>query len=52
MYVQYMETLFDFEMLRAFVQQDAFSLCFDGMHGISGPYATEVLVKKLGLKQD
>jgi len=39
LYYDLLKTLFDFEDLKAFVSRPDFSLVFDGMHGVSGPYA-------------
>jgi len=46
-YADMMEALFDFENIRSMFQQ-GFRLCFDAMHAITGPYANEILVKRLG----
>ncbi len=42
-----METLFDFEALKALFQS-GFRIRFDAMHAITGPYATAILEKRLG----
>ena len=46
-YAALMETLFDFDALRALFAK-GFTLRFDAMHAITGPYATEILEKRLG----
>lgn len=51
-YVNYMETLFDFDKIKSFVQSGNFSLCFDGMHGVSGPYARELFINKFGIPEE
>jgi phosphoglucomutase len=38
-YYNLLKTLFDFEDLKAFVSRPDFRMVFDGMHGVSGPYA-------------
>lgn len=46
-YAALMETLFDFDALRAMFAK-GFTLRFDAMHAITGPYATEILENRLG----
>ncbi|MGY6694961.1 MAG: alpha-D-glucose phosphate-specific phosphoglucomutase [Roseinatronobacter sp.] len=46
-YANLMERLFDFEVIREFLAQ-GFSLSFDAMHAVTGPYAREILVNRLG----
>lgn len=46
-YADLMESLFDFEKIRALFA-DGFTMKFDAMHAITGPYATAILEDKLG----
>lgn len=46
-YAALMERLFDFDALRAMFA-DGFSMRFDAMHAVTGPYATEILERRLG----
>lgn len=46
-YAELMETLFDFEALRRMFA-GGFRMAFDAMHAVTGPYATEILEKRLG----
>lgn len=46
-YAQLMESLFDFNAIRAWLQTGR-TIRFDAMHAITGPYATEILEKRLG----
>jgi phosphoglucomutase len=46
-YATLMESLFDFEAIRAMFAT-GFSMRFDAMHAITGPYATEILERRLG----
>lgn len=47
-YAELMESLFDFDAIRALLGNGRFRLRFDAMHAITGPYAQEILVKRLG----
>jgi phosphoglucomutase len=46
-YAALMEVLFDFNVMRDLLQ-GGFQLRFDAMHAITGPYATEILERRLG----
>lgn len=46
-YADLMESLFDFDAIRALFS-DGFRVCFDAMHAVTGPYAQEILVRRLG----
>ena len=46
-YVALMETLFDFDAIRAHVR-GGFTMAFDAMHAVTGPYAVEILENRLG----
>ena len=47
-YARLMESLFDFSAIRALVTGGGFRLRFDAMHAVTGPYATEILERRLG----
>jgi len=47
-YAELMESLFDFAKIKAMIQSGKLSLCFDAMHAVNGPYARDILVKRLG----
>ncbi len=51
-YAELMERLFDFDRLRALLTGGHFSLCYDAMHAITGPYARAILVDRLGAPPD
>jgi phosphoglucomutase len=46
-YAELMETLFDFEAIRAMFK-GGFRMRFDAMHAVTGPYAKEILENRLG----
>ncbi|MQA21072.1 alpha-D-glucose phosphate-specific phosphoglucomutase [Rugamonas rivuli] len=46
-YAELMQRLFDFDAIRALFGR-GFSMCFDGMHAVSGPYAKAILEGMLG----
>ncbi|VAW88428.1 Phosphoglucomutase [hydrothermal vent metagenome] len=50
-YAEQMAQLFDFQKIRTLFAED-FSMRFDAMHAINGPYAREILVNQLGAPID
>jgi phosphoglucomutase len=46
-YARLMETLVDFDRI-ARMFAGGFRMCFDAMHAVTGPYATEILERRLG----
>ncbi|ADQ84034.1 alpha-D-glucose phosphate-specific phosphoglucomutase [Methylovorus sp. MP688] len=50
-YAELMESLFDFPAIRSLLAS-GFRLKFDAMHAVTGPYAREILVKRLGASED
>jgi phosphoglucomutase len=50
-YAELMESLFDFEAIRRLLQ-GGFRLCFDAMHAVTGPYALEILQRRLGAPRE
>lgn len=49
MYVDLMKSIFDFNALKTFVSRSDFSMLYDCMHGVAGPFAKEIVIKELGL---
>jgi phosphoglucomutase len=47
-YADLMESLFDFDSMASLLAGGEFRMCFDAMHAVSGPYAKEILEKRLG----
>ncbi len=46
-YADLMESLFDFNAIRELIA-GGFELCFDAMHAVTGPYAMEIIERRLG----
>jgi len=47
-YAQLMEELFDFDLIKSMLEEGLFTLCFDAMNAITGPYAHTILEDRLG----
>ncbi len=47
-YARLMETLFDFDALARLLASPRFRLRYDAMHAVTGPYAREILERRLG----
>ena len=47
-HAELLATLFDFERIGALLRRPGFRICFDAMHAVTGPYAHEIFVKRLG----
>ncbi len=47
-YADLMETLFDFDAIRALFNSGQFKMRFDAMHAVTGPYAVEILENRIG----
>ncbi|KDQ61522.1 hypothetical protein JAAARDRAFT_30970 [Jaapia argillacea MUCL 33604] len=50
-YVELLEDIFDFPLIKTFLTSRApdFRVLFDGLHGVTGPYAHAILIETLGL---
>ena len=44
-YLKLLRTIFDFNALKALLRKPDFTFTFDGMHGVSGPYARRIFVE-------
>lgn len=51
MYVKMMKEIFDFDTLKEFVNRDDFSMVYDSMHGVAGPFAKAIFNGELGLDE-
>src|SRR5215207_1070464 len=47
-YVALMQRLFDFDALRTLLSGGRFRMLFDAMHAVTGPYAREIIERRLG----
>jgi phosphoglucomutase len=47
-HVSLLKTIFDFGAIKALLDRDDFSMVYDCMHGVNGPYAKAVFVDELG----
>lgn len=47
-YANLMESIFDFDAMSALLARSRFKMCFDAMHAVTGPYAREILERRLG----
>ncbi|GEQ71082.1 hypothetical protein JCM33374_g4763 [Metschnikowia sp. JCM 33374] len=52
-YVALMKDIFDFGLIKSFIEQaDGFSVLFDALNGVTGPYGRKIFVEELGLSED
>lgn len=49
-YSKLMSQLFDFNQINTLLKSENFSLCFDAMNAVTGPYAHKILEQLLGAK--
>ena len=47
-YAALMESIFDFDRISALLSSGRFRMCFDAMNAVTGPYAHEILERRLG----
>ncbi|MCK4834211.1 MAG: alpha-D-glucose phosphate-specific phosphoglucomutase [Gammaproteobacteria bacterium] len=47
-YADMMESIFDFDAMRTLLSSGTFSMRFDAMNAVTGPYAEEILEQRLG----
>eukprot|EP01038_Epipyxis_sp_PR26KG_P010417 gene10417-13993_t len=51
-HIELLKTIFDFNAISALTKRSDFSMKYDCMHGVQGPYAHKVFVEELGLPVD
>jgi len=47
-YLTLLKPVFDFSAIKTLFQRKDFKFAFDGLHGVSGPYAKRIFVQELG----
>jgi phosphoglucomutase len=47
-HINLLKSIFDFHSIKALLDRPDFSIVYDTMHGVNGPYAKKVLVDELG----
>lgn len=52
-YVILLKEIFDFALIKSFLDDNAesFRVLFDGLHGVTGPYARAIFIEQLGLPE-
>ncbi|SAM68648.1 probable PGM2-phosphoglucomutase [Ustilago bromivora] len=50
-YVEYLAEIFDFELIKNFLQTSGFTVRFDALHGVTGPYGRALFVERFGLPE-
>lgn len=51
-YLAVLQEVFDFPLISEFVKREDFSMTFDAMNAVTGPYAKKIFVETLGAKPD
>nr|CAB64725.1 phosphoglucomutase [Arabidopsis thaliana] len=51
-YLELMEDVFDFDLIRGLLSRSDFGFMFDAMHAVTGAYAKPIFVDNLGAKPD
>ncbi|XP_004496634.1 phosphoglucomutase, chloroplastic [Cicer arietinum] len=51
-YLELLETVFDFQLIKGLLSRPDFRFIFDAMHAVAGAYATPIFVDKLGAGVD
>lgn len=48
-YADLMQSLFDFDAIKALLKPGSLRMCFDAMHAVTGPYARGIFQQRLGV---
>eukprot|EP00980_Cylindrotheca_fusiformis_P020148 scaffold7212_cov165-Cylindrotheca_fusiformis.AAC.8 len=47
-HVKLLKSIFDFSSIKTLLDREDFSMVYDAMHGVNGPYAKKIFVEELG----
>lgn len=47
-HVNLLKSIFDFDAIKALLDRDDFTMVYDSMHGVNGPYSKAIFVNELG----
>jgi len=50
-YAELMASIFNFDKIKSLINHHDFSLCFDAMYAVTGPYAKKILEQTLGAEE-
>lgn len=50
-YIKYLAEIFDFGLIKSFLQSGSFTVLFDALHGVTGPYGRALFVDEFGLSE-
>ncbi len=50
-YIAYLGEIFDFALIKNFLQSSGFTVRFDALHGVTGPYGRALFVEQFGLDE-
>lgn len=50
-YIQLLSGIFDFALVKSFLQSGSFTVLFDALHGVTGPYGRALFIDEFGLSE-
>lgn len=50
-YIKYLGEIFDFKLIKSFLQSGSFTVLFDALHGVTGPYGRALFLDEFGLSE-
>ncbi|CAK8672509.1 unnamed protein product [Clavelina lepadiformis] len=51
-YVDMMKSIFNFDMIKDYIQSSGIKVRFDSLHGVMGPYASKIICNELGASEE